>query len=125
MEYRDFMTDAARIFNDRNPKYGDMRIGMERVAQISTLLTGLHLTAHDVALVLHAVKLSRLGGDRNNPDHYVDGINYLAFAGELITEEQKDPYNVKMPMAASLEDGIAEMAAKLAPIKPDTPQQDC
>jgi hypothetical protein len=33
MEYRDFMTDAARIFNDRNPKYGDMRMGMERVAQ--------------------------------------------------------------------------------------------
>jgi hypothetical protein len=119
MEYRDFMTDAARIFNDRNPKYGDMRVGMERVAQISTLLTGMRLTAHDVALVLHAVKLSRLGGDRANPDHYVDGINYLAFAGELITEQPEDQYEVKMPMAKSLDDGIAEMAAKLAPQKPE------
>jgi len=117
MEYRDFMTDAARIFNDRNPKYGDMRVGMERVAQISTLLTGMQLTAHDVALVLHAVKLSRLGGDRSNPDHYVDGINYLAFAGELITED--DPYHIKKAMDQSLDDDAIEMAAKLAPQRPD------
>jgi len=86
MEYRDIMHDAARVFNDRNPKYGDMRIGMERVAQISTIITGIQLTAHDIALVLHAVKLARLGGDRRNPDHYIDGVNYLAFAGELIEE---------------------------------------
>jgi hypothetical protein len=118
MEYRDFMTKAASIFNDRNPKYGDMRVGMERVAQISTLLTGMHLTAHDVALVLHAVKLSRLGGDRKNPDHYIDGINYLAFAGELI-EGDDDPYNVKMPIAEALDKDIAEFAAKYSPSKPE------
>ena len=84
MEYRDIMHQAARVFNERNPQYGDMRVGMERVAQIATLITGIQLTAHDVALVLHAVKLSRLGADRRNPDHYIDGVNYLAFAGELI-----------------------------------------
>lgn len=124
MEYRDIMTDAARIFNDRNPKYGDMRVGMERVAQISTLLTGLPLTAHDCALVLHAVKLSRLGNDRRNPDNYVDGINYLAFAGELITEEQESQYDGKMPITKTLEDEMAEiadMASKLAPKNPDCP----
>ena len=52
------------------------------------------MTAHDVALVLHAVKLSRLGGDRKNPDHYIDGVNYMAFAGELITEET-DQYDLE------------------------------
>jgi hypothetical protein len=115
MEYRDFMTDAARIFNERNPKYGDMRVGMERVAQIASLMTSIHLTAHDVALVLHAVKLARLGGDRSNPDHYVDGINYLAFAGELITETVADTHSVGTAIKASLEDGAAEIAAKFAP----------
>ena len=93
MNYYDIMRNAAEIFNDRNPKYGDMRVGMENVAQISTIITGIQLSAHDVALVLHAVKLSRIVSDRKNPDHYIDGVNYMAFAGELITEE--DPYGIE------------------------------
>ncbi len=109
------MTDAIRIFNDRNPKYGDMKIGMEKVATIATIITGIHLTPHDVALVLHAVKLSRLNNDRANPDHYVDGVNYLAFAGELITEPQNDPYGVNNAITQELDDDTADMAAKLAP----------
>jgi hypothetical protein len=94
MNYYDIMRNAAEVFNERNPKYGDMRVGMNNVAQIASIITGIELTAHDVALVLHAVKLSRLGGDRKNPDHYIDGVNYMAFAGELITEEQ-DPYGLE------------------------------
>lgn len=115
------MTDAVRIFNERNPKYGDMRVGMERVANIASIITGMSLTAHDVALVLHAVKLSRLGNDRSNPDHYVDGVNYLAFAGELITE---DVYGTGSAITDALDDGVAEMAAKLAPQNPDAPCKD-
>jgi hypothetical protein len=92
MDYYGIMKNAAEVFNDRNPKYGDMRVGMENVAQIATIITGIQLSAHDVALVLHAVKLSRLGSDRKNPDHYIDGVNYMAFAGELITED--DPYAI-------------------------------
>lgn len=122
MEYRNLMSEAARIFNDRNDRYGDMRVGMERAAQIASLITGYHLTPHDIALVLHSVKLSRLGNDRTNADNYVDGVNYLAFAGELITPY--DPYT-EMPEAKSIDDTIAEMAAKLAPAKPDAPHQDC
>ena len=102
MEYRKFMNEAARIFNERNPKYGDMKIGMENVATLSTIMTGIHLTAHDVALVLHAVKLSRLNNDRANPDHYVDGINYLAFAGELIITANDDPYGAKAQVTAAI-----------------------
>ena len=101
MNYYDIMRNAAEIFNDRNPKYGDMRVGMENVAQIATIITGIQLTAHDVALVLHAVKLSRLGGDRKNPDHYIDGVNYMAFAGELITEE-KDPYDLEKAVSMAV-----------------------
>jgi hypothetical protein len=85
MEYRELMSDAIKIFNDRNALYGDMKICLNRTAEISTLITGIHLTAHDVALVLHALKLARLGNDRANKENYVDGINYYAFAGELIS----------------------------------------
>ena len=111
MNYYDIMRNAAEVFNERNPKYGDMRVGMENVAQIATLITGIHLTAHDVALVLHAVKLSRLNSDRKNPDHYIDGVNYMAFAGELITEE-KDPYElekaVQMAVTTPEEEPVGE-----------------
>lgn len=122
MEYSSIMTDAIRIFNDRNPKYGDMRLGMEKVASIATIITGIHLTPHDIALVLHAVKLSRLNADRANPEHYVDGINYFAFAGELISND--DPYGVGAAVEQSIDDeGVTEMAAKLSPMNPDTPPQ--
>ena len=111
MNYYDIMRNAAEVFNERNPRYGDMRVGMDNVAQIATIITGIHLTAHDVALVLHAVKLSRLSGDRKNPDHYIDGVNYMAFAGELITEE-KDPYDlekaVQMAVAVPEEEPVPE-----------------
>jgi len=111
MNYYDIMRNAAEIFNERNPKYGDMRVGMNNVAQIASIITGIELTAHDVALVLHAVKLSRLGADRKNPDHYIDGVNYMAFAGELITED-KDPYDlekaVQMAVSTPEEEVVGE-----------------
>lgn len=112
MDYCHIMHEAARVFNQRNPKYGDMKIGMERVAQIATLITGIHLTAHDVALVLHAVKLSRLNNDRSNPDHYIDGVNYLAFAGELIhpPEIGQEPAE----SGKSIEEELAELTALYA-----------
>lgn len=118
MEYSNIMTDAVRIFNERNPKYGDMRVGMERVASIASIITGIHLTSHDVALVLHAVKLSRLGNDRSNPDHYVDGVNYLAFAGELITE---DLYGSSNAMSQALDKSVTEVIHN----KTDAPSVNC
>ena len=116
MEYRDIMHQAARVFNERNPQYGDMRIGMERVAQIATLITGIQLTAHDVALVLHAVKLSRLGADRRNPDHYIDGVNYLAVAGELI--EQPAIANDIDAVLHGIDSEFAKMAEQFAASNP-------
>jgi hypothetical protein len=116
MEYRDIMHEAARIFNERNPKYGDMRIGMERVAHIATLITGIQLTAHDVSLVLHAVKLSRLGTDRRNPEHYIDGVNYLAFAGELIEQPAIAPEIAEALDAMNSE--FAKMADQFATSNP-------
>lgn len=112
MEYRELMTDAATIFNDRNALYGDMKICMERTSQIATLITGVHLTAHDVALVLHALKLARLGNDRTNKENYVDGINYYAFAGELFGVDG-DTYNTKQ----AVEKSLAELRAVVDPEK--------
>jgi hypothetical protein len=103
MEYRELMSDAIKIFNERNVLYGDMKICLNRTAEISTLITGIHLTAHDVALVLHALKLARLGNDRSNKENYVDGINYYAFAGELISVADEQVAKAMDELRAAIE----------------------
>lgn len=118
MEYREIMHEAARVFNNRNSGYGDMRVGMERVANIATLITGIQLSAYDIALILHAVKLGRLGADRRNPDHYIDGVNYLAFAGELI-----EVPTVSSDMSAAfstIDSELAKMAEQFTASTPAT-----
>ena len=95
---------------------------MDRVAHIATLITGIQLSAHDVALVLHAVKLSRLGADRRNPDHYIDGVNYLAFAGELI--EPPVLANDMDKVFNGIDSEFAKMAEQFAAANPTaTPQE--
>ena len=84
MEYSEIMNDALVTVGQRNASYGNIKMCMDRAAVIASAITGLHITPHDVALILHALKLARLGEDRANKDHYVDGINYLAFAGTLL-----------------------------------------
>ena len=119
MDYRELMSDAAKIFNDRNALYGDMKICLNRAAEISTLITGIHLTAHDVALILHALKLARLGNDRGNKENYVDGINYYAFAGELISSQHEHAALNEASMK-SVDAELAELRAAVEPRHPDT-----
>jgi len=102
MEYREIMEKTIDIFHDRASQYGDLHDTLDRQAKLATLILNKPVTAYDVAMILHACKLGRLPGDRSNLDSYVDGINYLAFAGMLATSK-------------ALEDEIAELAKKFAP----------
>jgi Domain of unknown function (DUF6378) len=113
MDYVSVMKDAAQIYNVRGAKYGSVRQTMDSVAALASMLTGYQLTAHDVALVMHAFKLDRMTKDRTNPEHYVDGINYFAFAGEMACEPNYQENADQMIWQTD----IAEMAAKLSPNK--------
>jgi hypothetical protein len=84
MHYAEIMNEALNIAGERNDTYGNIRPCMERAAVIASTICGVQITPHEIALILHAVKLARLDDDRGNKDHYVDGINYLAFAGMLL-----------------------------------------
>ena len=119
MEYRQLMSNAAKIFNERNALYGDMKICLDRTSQIATLITGIHLTPHDVALVLHALKLARLGNDRANEENYVDGINYYAFAGELISV-QNEQASLQEAFVKSVDAELTELRDAVEPRHPDT-----
>jgi hypothetical protein len=98
------MQQAAKTYNERGEQYGDLEGTHYRIAQIASLILGKPVTPYDVAMILHAVKLGRLQEDRKNPDNYIDGINYFAFAGSFIT-------------ATQVEDDIAAIAKRFAPIK--------
>ena len=111
MNYREIMSEAAQTANDRHGSYGDMQINMERTAQIATLITGIRLTAHDVALVLHALKLARIGSNRAYKDNYVDGVNYLAWAGDLASSSGYDDLPLTKAEEAMMTE-VAEFAAK-------------
>lgn len=86
MKHADIISEALKLLAPRGAVYGTVRESHERSARIARELTGRDLTARDVALVLVAVKLSRLAQSPEHLDSYADTINYLSFAGEFATD---------------------------------------
>jgi hypothetical protein len=106
MEYPEIMQKTIETFHDRASQYGDMRETLERQAKMATLVLDKTITAYDIAMIMHCIKMGRIPSDRNNVDSYVDGINYFAFAGMLATTK-------------SIEQEIADLAKKFAPASVD------
>lgn len=86
MKHVDIIAEAIRVLKPRGDVYGTVRGNHERIARIANELTGHSLSAHDIAMVLVAVKLSRIAQSPDHVDSYVDAINYLSFAGEFATD---------------------------------------
>ena len=86
MRHTDIIAEAIRVLKPRGDVYGTVRGNHERIARIANELTGRTLRAHDIAMVLVAVKLSRIAQSPDHADSYVDAINYMAFAGEFATD---------------------------------------
>lgn len=89
MKHTEIINQALQLLKPRGDVYGTVRENHERIARIANELTNGKLTARDVALVLVAVKLSRLAQSPDHADSYVDAINYLSFAGEFATDGRK------------------------------------
>lgn len=90
MAYADFMREAIRIVDSRAKPYGDIEAGLNRTARLFEMMTGINLTNREAAMFLHCVKMSRIFEDPDNADHYLDGVNYLAFAGLSNETAQRD-----------------------------------
>lgn len=115
---------------ERGGQYGPADECFERIAKIASLILNKIITPYDVAVVQMAVKLGRMPESRHDEDHYVDLMNYASFAAEFSRpkEEQAQPAPTPAPIyapkptlktadlvAADVEDGIADLAKKLAP----------
>ena len=83
MDHTAILTDAVLILRDRDAQYGSMAETMTRACQIFELITGRPLSPYHANVFVHALKLSRIRTSPGKLDNYVDGINYLAFAGEF------------------------------------------
>ena len=102
MNYESTMTKAVSAIKER-ADYGDITDVHEDIANVLTILLGRKYTMYEVAMVHHATKLVRAKRDRKKPDHYVDGINYLAFAAQFSG-------------ASDVEQDIKDIASKFAPM---------
>lgn len=88
-----------------------MEISFDKISKIASIILGKQVTPYDVATILHAMKLSRISNDPTNPDHYIDGINYMAFMGQFA--------GVIDAPEGDIEGDIAAMARRFAPRQDD------
>jgi hypothetical protein len=86
MKHTEILAEASRLIDERGKDYGDLNANFERVRMIFFAITGINLTSREAAIFLVALKLARLKESPEKTDHYTDGINYLAFAGQFADE---------------------------------------
>ncbi len=80
------LTEAAKIIGERGAAYGGVEESFTAVAHVAQLI-GIPVTPREVTLLLAIVKLVRMNGSPLNADHYIDLINYAAFAREFARAE--------------------------------------
>lgn len=83
MNPKQVLNEAEGLIGDRGQDYGGIEDNFSNIAIIFTAMTGKQFTAHDVAMVLAAVKMARMRVSPGKADNYLDAINYIAFAHEL------------------------------------------
>ncbi len=77
---------AAEIIGERGKAYGEIELNFERAAKVAKS-AGIDVGAYEVCMILAAVKIARMSASPTKRDNYLDAINYLAFAAELIGAE--------------------------------------
>lgn len=83
MNHTQILTESVIILRDRDAQYGSMEETVIRACKIFELITGQELSPYHANVFMHSLKLARIRTSPTKLDNYVDGINYLAFAGEF------------------------------------------
>lgn len=94
MHYREVLRHCAQTLSDRGRQYGDSDECFTRISQIASAILDKPITPYDVAMILAAVKLGRMHGNRSYPDNYIDLANYSAFGAHFAEREEKSVANV-------------------------------
>ena len=125
MDHKEVLANAISTLEDRGQEYGDVNDTFERVCSIYNLMTGEAFTPWQANMFMMALKMARIKSNRSKADNYVDGINYLAFAGQF-AQANTGRVAVSMPSPLGPQDQVEEdikrMAQMFAPVKPDEPE---
>jgi hypothetical protein len=78
------LDEAKEIIGERGQNYGGIEENFSNISTIVMSSTGIAPDPHDIAMVMVGVKLARIKQSPGKRDSYLDAINYLAFACELI-----------------------------------------
>lgn len=88
------LTEAGdAIHNDRNNHYGPPHQDFARTAEMWSAYKGIRFDAHDVAVMMILLKISRIAWSPQKTDHWVDIAGYAACgleANVLTSEETYD-----------------------------------
>lgn len=82
MDHKEILKEAAALLSDRGQDYGALEQNFDRIRTVASVLLNREVTRYEVAAILFATKIGRLGEKRKH-DSFVDGINYLAFMGQF------------------------------------------
>ena len=76
----EFDRRAESITHDRQGDYGDPRASFDRIALMWSAITGADISAHQVAHMMIALKLSRLQHQPTHLDSLIDIVGYARCA---------------------------------------------
>lgn len=81
----------ALTLGDRNRRYGDPMDNLRRMAKIEGQLRIIEgAQPYDMAMQMLSAKLSRIPSSPGHKDNYLDAINYLAIAWEVLQRQHKE-----------------------------------
>ena len=112
MNYADVLNTAALTIAQRGKDYGDISTSFMRASVIASATLNKTITPYDVAMVLHAVKLSRIANNPSTDDSWVDLAAYGAIGANLAATP-------RMPQVG--ETFLADVEAKLNEARIDAP----
>lgn len=106
MNHREVLKSAASLLTERGKEYGPEHACFERSAKLATIALNKPISMYDVAMILAMNKIARLQESRTKADHYIDLINYSAFAAQFSVGLDS--------VATATEDDIRVMARRVA-----------
>ena len=85
-------TATQYVTQDRAATHGDAEDNFGRIAALwDAYLNGeVRITAVDVEVMMHLLKIARIVSNEGNADNWIDACGYMACGGEIATGDRHD-----------------------------------
>lgn len=81
------LRNAEGLINgDRAAMYGDAHVAHDRIARVWSVILNQEVTAHQVCLLLAAMKMVRAAVNPEYTDSWVDMAGYAALGAEIVSK---------------------------------------